>query len=74
MAGIDVSNISEERKAEHREQIVQQFASFRESLDLLVSRMYTNHFTDDLRKSSEYVTIVDVAANWERAVLEKYGP
>lgn len=74
MADVDTMlNMSEERKAKHREQIAQRFASFRRYLDGLASNMYTDHFTDDLRKSPEYATMLDTVANWERAVLEKYG-
>ena len=69
---IDMSDLSEDEKAKHIERIAQRFANFRGNLDWLAEKMYVDHFTEDPKKSPEYVAIVDATANWERNVLEKY--
>jgi len=74
MAEDVIGKMSEDARAEHREQIAQQFASFRRTLDGLASRIYVDHFTEDLTESPEYATIIDGIAKLEQIALEKYRP
>ena len=63
-----------EVRAEHRAKIAEEFADFRRGLDDLVSRMYTDHFTDELKRSPEYATIVEAADKLKQTILEMYKP
>ena len=69
-----IGKMSADKKAEHRSRIAIEFGDFRRDLERLVSKMYVDHFTDDLTKSPEYASIVDSAAKLEQATLERYKP
>lgn len=73
-ADIEMSHLTDDEKAKHREQIVERFQRFRRDLGDLTDNMYTSHFTEEFRESPEYITILDAVARLEQTALEKYMP
>lgn len=72
MADDVIAMMTKEAKAKHREEIERQFGEFKRSLEGLATRMYVDHFLDDIRNSSEYTIMTDLANRLEKVFLEKY--